>query len=171
METFADKVRSGGGVRFVPMLEERGGWVAGEDPKRDEEMVEAVIKLLAQASDHVHEGHFHPFREQVGEVLSTNLERNFSGFLVRKDAITFEVDPMKVSAHIALLKDQLLIAKFVGPKPTLQDMDRWFQALNQRTSDNVLTFCMNVGKGYFFFKGEDADALNHALMLSPYKSK
>ena len=30
---------------------------------------------------------------------------------------------------------------------------------------------MNVGKGYFFLKGEDADALNNALMLSPYKSK
>ena len=35
----------------------------------------------------------------------------------------------------------------------------------------MLSFCMNVGKGYFFLKGEDPDALNHALMLSPYKSK
>ena len=166
-----EKVRSGGGERFDPMLEERGGWVAGEDPKRDEEMVEAVIEVLAQASDHDHEGHFNPFREQVGEVLPTNLERNFSGFLVRKDAITFKVDPMKVSARIALLKDQLLIVKFVGPKPTLQDMDRWLQALNQRIGDNILTFCMNVGKGYLFLKGENADVLNHALMLSPYKSK
>ena len=30
---------------------------------------------------------------------------------------------------------------------------------------------MNVGKWYFFLKGEDPDALNHARMLSPYKSK
>ena len=51
-------------------------------------------------------------------------------FLVRKDAITFKVDPMKVRARIALLKDQLLIAKFVGPKPSFQDMDRWLQTLN-----------------------------------------
>ena len=171
METFAEKVRIGGGERFDPMLEERGGWVTGEDPKRDEEMAEAVIEELAQASDHGHEGHFNPFREQVGEVLPTNLERNFSGFLVRKDAITFKVDPVKVNARIALLKEQLLIAKFVDPKPTFQDMDQWLQGLNQRIGDNILTFCMNVGKGYFFLKGEDEDALNHALMLSPYKSK
>ena len=170
-ETFAEKVRSGGGVRFDPMLEEKGGWVTGEDPKRDEEMAEAVIEVLAQASNHVHEGQLNPFREQVGEILPTNLERNFSGFLVRKGAISFKVDPMKMNARIALLKEQLVIAKFVGPKPTFQDMDRWLQALNQRIGDNVLTFCMNVGKEYFFLKGEDSDALNRALMLSPYKSK
>ena len=171
METFAEKVRSGGGIRFDPMLEEKGGWVAGEDPKRDEVMAEAVIEELAQASEHTHEGHFNPFREQYGEILPTNLERNFSGFLVRKDAITFKVDPLKVKERIAFLKDQLLIAKFVGPKPTFQDMDQWLEGLNQRIGDNVLSFCMNVGKGYFFLKGEDPDALNHALMLSPYKSK
>ena len=115
--------------------------------------------------------HFNPFREQVGEIPPTNLEMYFSGFLVRKDVITFKVDPLKVKERIALLKDELLIAKFVGPKPTLQDMDRWLQAFNQIIGDNVLTFCMNVGKGYFFLKGEDPNALNHALMLSPYKSK
>ena len=171
VKTFAEKVRFGGGPRFDPMLEEKGGWVVGEDPRRDEEMVEVVIEVLAQASSHVHEGQLNPFREQVGEILPTNLERNFSGFLVRKDAITFKVDPMKVNARIALLKEQLVIAKFVGPKPTFQDMDQWLQALNQKIGDSVLTFCMNVGKGYFFLKGEDSDALNRALMLSPYKSK
>ena len=153
------------------MLEEKGGWVAGEDQRKDEEMAEAVIEVLAQASNHDNEDHFNPFREQVGEILPTNLERNFSGFLVRKDPITYKVDPIKVCARIARLKEELLIAKFVGPKPTLQDMDEWLKALNQSLGDHVLTFCMNVGKGYFFLKGEDSDALNHALMLSPHKSK
>ena len=105
METFAKKVRSGGGARFDPMLKEKGVWVAGEDPKRDEEMAEAVIEVLAEANHGIYEGHLNPFREQVGEILPTNLERNFSGFLVRKDAITFKVDPIKVSTRIALLKD------------------------------------------------------------------
>ena len=48
--TFAEKVKYGGGLRFDPMLEGKGGWIAGEDPKRDEEMVEAVIEVLAQTS-------------------------------------------------------------------------------------------------------------------------
>ena len=138
--TFAEKVTYGKGSRFDPMLEEKGGWVAGEDPERDEEMVEAVIEDLAHTSNHVHEGHLTPFKEQVGEILPTNLERNSSGFLVRKDAIFFKVDPVEVSACIAFLKDRLLIAKFVGPKPTLQDMERWLQTLNPKIGDSVLTF-------------------------------
>lgn len=43
METFASKVRFGSGPRFDPMLEEKGGWVAGEGPRHDVEMGEAVI--------------------------------------------------------------------------------------------------------------------------------
>ena len=138
--TLADKVRFGGGPRFDPMLEEKGGWIAGEDPKRDEEMAVAVIEALAQASQQIWEGQLNPFKEQVGEILPTNLERNFSGFLVRKDAITFKVDPLKVKARIALLKEQLLIAKFVGPKPPFQDLARWLQDLNHKLRGVSWTF-------------------------------
>ena len=34
-----------------------------------------------------------------------------------------------------------------------------------------MSFCMNVGKGYIFLRGEDLDAIHNALMLSPFKSK
>jgi hypothetical protein len=51
-----------------------------------------------------------PFKEQSGKILPGNLEKNFNGFLVRKDAITFKVDTQKLNACIALLKEQLLIA-------------------------------------------------------------
>lgn len=81
------------------------------------------------------------------------------------------MDPQKLNAHIALLKEQLLIAKFLGPKPPLQDMERWLQSLNHEVGGSHLSFCMNVGKGFFFLKGEDTDALHNALMLSPYKTK
>ena len=30
---------------------------------------------------------------------------------------------------------------------------------------------MNVGKGFFFLKGDDSDALHNTLMLSPLKGK
>lgn len=32
-----------GGIRFDPMLEEKGGWILGEALKHDVEMVDAVI--------------------------------------------------------------------------------------------------------------------------------
>ena len=171
METFAAKVWYGGEPRFDPMLEERGGWVTGEGPKGDAVMTEAVIEVLAEASQQISGDHLNPFKEQAGEVLPGNMERNFSGFLVRKDAITFKVDTGMLNARIALLKEQLLIAKFLGPKPPPQDLVKWITTLNQELRGSEVTFCMNVGKGFIFLKSEDSDAIHNALMLSPFKSK
>ena len=53
-ETFADKVRAGGGMRFDPMLEEKGGWIAGEAQRHDIEM--------AEANDQIDEGVLNLFR-------------------------------------------------------------------------------------------------------------
>ena len=80
------------------MLEERGGWVAGEGPKGDAVMSEAVIEVLAEASNQIPGDQLNPFKEQAGEILPGNMERNFSGFLVRKDAITFKVDTGMLNA-------------------------------------------------------------------------
>ena len=70
-----------------------------------------------------------------------------------------------------MLRDQLLIGKFVGPKPNPQAMKQWIQTLNLELRGSTLEFCRNVGKGFFIMSGDDRDALNNALMLSPFKSK
>ena len=171
MESFAAKVRYGSGPRFDPLLEEKGGWIVGEARGQDAEMAEAVIEALVEASQQISERDLNPFKEQIGEILPSNLERNFSGFLIRKDAISFKVDSGKLRARIASLKEKLLIGKFVGPKPTPQIMRLWLQSLNQDLKGSTLSFCMNVGKGYFFLEGNDQDALCNALILSPYKTK
>ena len=49
MESFAAKVRFGNAPRFDPMMEERGGWIAGEAPRQDIEMEDAVIEGLSKA--------------------------------------------------------------------------------------------------------------------------
>jgi hypothetical protein len=36
---------------------------------------------------------------------------------VRKDVVMFKVDSQKLLACIAILQDQIVITKFVGPKP------------------------------------------------------
>ena len=171
METFAAKVRYGIGTRFDPMMEERGRWKTGEGQQQDVVVPDAVINLMAEANNQISKGELNPFKEQIGEVLPSNMERNFSGFLMRKDAVPFKVDSEKLKARIAMLKDQLLIAKFVGTKPPIREMEAWLQALNQALRGETLTFCRNVGKGFFFLASEDSDALHNALMLSPFKSK
>ena len=134
-------------------------------------MSEAVIEVLAEASKQIQGDQLNPFKEQVGEILPGNMERNFSGFLVRKDAITFKVNTDMLNARIALLKEHLLIAKILGPKSTSQYMANWLTALNQELGGSIVEFCMNVGKGFIFLRIEESDAIHNALMLSPFKTK
>ena len=108
-------------------------------------MADAVIEVMAEASQTTM-GDLNHFKEQYGEILPPNLERNFSGFLIRKDAIVFKVNKEKLAARIALLKDQLLIAKFVEPKSTSQNMDLWLKTLNEGLRGSTLSFSSKVGK-------------------------
>lgn len=78
---------------------------------------------------------------------------------------------LKLFAHIALLKEQLLIAKFVGPKPTPHALEAMVETLHQDLNGCHLIMCMNVGKGYFCHIGVGKETLHKALMLSPYKLK
>ena len=149
--SFAEMVRAGGGTRFGPMMEEKRGWIAREAQQQDIEMTEAVIGVMADANNQIEEGVLNPFKEQYGETLPSNLERSFSGFLVRNDALKFRVNLEKLLARIAMLKDQLSIGKFVGPKPNPQTMKLWIPSLNQELRGSTLEFCRNVGKGFFLF--------------------
>ena len=171
MESFASKVWYGYAPRFDPMMEERGGWIAGEAQRQDIEMKDAVIEGLAEASHQTFGGDLNPFKGHSGEILPSNFERSFSGFLVRIEAIQFKVNTEMLLARIEELKDQLLIGKFVGSKPSPQAMKLWIQALNQELRGNALSLCRNVGKGFFLLRGEDRDTLNIALMVSPFRSK
>ena len=69
------------------------------------------------------------------------------------------------------MKDEILIGKFVGPKPPPQAMQLWIQAVNQELKGSALAFCRNVGKGFFLLSGDDKDAMLNAMMLSPFRSK
>ena len=47
-ETFLEKVRNGGGMRFVPMQEEEGGRISRETPKHNYiELEHEVLEVMA----------------------------------------------------------------------------------------------------------------------------
>lgn len=105
METFAAKVKYGGETRFDPLLEERWGWIAGETCMQDSEIMEVVLENMAQVSEKTADEAPNPFKEQLGEILLADVERNYSGFLVREKAISFKVNSEKLVACIAILKE------------------------------------------------------------------
>ena len=131
METFAAKVRYGYGCgsRFDPIMEERGGWIAGEAQKHDTEMTNVVIEVMAEVSQHIKE-ELNPFKEKVGDPFVKS-GKELSGFLVRKDANSIKINSQKLLVCIDVPKDQFLIAKFVGPKLPLNTMRSWLKTLNQ----------------------------------------
>lgn len=146
IESFAAKIRYGNGLRFDPIMEERGSWIVGEVLKHDIVMIDVVIEVLVEASKQIGSEELNPFKGITGEILSLNLERSFRSFLARKDAISFKINSQTFLACIALLRHQLLIAKFVGSKPPLQAMRLWLKTLNQELRGSTLTLCRSVGK-------------------------
>lgn len=72
--------------------------------------------------------------------------------------------------RFALLRDELLIAEFVGTKPPPHAMELWLQTLNQEIRGSMLILSQNVGKGYFLLAGNEKEALHNALMLFPFRA-
>ena len=62
--------------RFDPMMEERGGWIAGEPQRDDVKMEDAVIEVLAETNKQIEGRDPNPFKGQHGEILSSNIERH-----------------------------------------------------------------------------------------------
>ena len=84
------------------MLEEKGGWIVGEAQRHDVEMAEVVIEEMADANNQIEEGVLNTFRGQHGETLPPNLERSFSGFLVRNDALKLSLGLIRRNSLHAL---------------------------------------------------------------------
>lgn len=87
-------------------------------------MVDTIIEVMEDASQHTFKDGLTMFRAQNGEVLPSNLKRNVSGFLVRKDDVSFKADSRKLFARIALLQDQLVIAQMTWPPRNIVGHDR-----------------------------------------------
>lgn len=93
-----------------------------------------VIKGMAEASKQIAEEEPNPFKEQYGEILPKDVEKNCSGYFVRENLIPYKVNGEKLVAQIAQLKDQILIGKFMGQKPYPCEMESWLQTLNLKHS-------------------------------------
>lgn len=64
MESFAMKIKYGNKSNIGPMLEEKDGRIVKETPKQDVDTMEAVIEVMANASN------------QIGRMCSTHSKSN-----------------------------------------------------------------------------------------------
>ena len=115
MELFTTKFCNRSISRVDLMMEERGGWIVGEAHKHDTKMLDVVIGVMAKANQQIKGEELNSFKDKIGEIVSSNLERNFSGFFVRKYVILFKVNSQKLLAHIVVLKKTPCYCKVCGP--------------------------------------------------------
>ena len=80
MECFAAQVRFGNAPHFDPIMEERGGWIAGEAPQQDIEMEDAVIEGLAEARHQISKGVLNPFKGYSGRYFQQIWKEVLVGF-------------------------------------------------------------------------------------------
>lgn len=97
------------------------------------DMTYAVIEGKEGIDKMLRTSKLYPFRCQFGEMLPSNVEMNLSGVLVSKDVILYKVDIGQFLVCTELLKDQLLIAKFINSEARPHIMEIWLKALNERT--------------------------------------
>ena len=168
MELFTTKFCNRSISRVDLMMEERGGWIVGEAHKHDTKMLDVVIGVMAKANQQIKGEELNSFKDKIGEILSSNLERNFSGFFVRKYVILFGVNSQKFLAHVVVLKKHLVIAKFVGPNDPQHNDIMVENSKSIVEGGGTLSLYGSVGKNLFFFSGENKDALDNRLMLSPF---
>lgn len=65
--------------------------------------MDEVIEAMAEGSKQTNED-LNPFKGTHGEILPKDVERNFSGFLIRKNALSFKVDSVKLIAVLRFLR-------------------------------------------------------------------
>lgn len=70
-----------------------------------------------------------------------------------------------------MLRDQLVIAKFVGPKPNVQRLEIWLQNLNRELGGNNMSVCREGGTGYFFLASDETTMIQNVLMLFLFETK
>lgn len=90
-----------------------------------------MIEVMVETSQHTSKDVLNPDQAQTNEILPLIVEWTLVVF-GKNNIVMFKVNTHKFFARIVTLKDQLLIAEFVRPKPSPQGMEAWLQTPNQR---------------------------------------
>lgn len=88
------------------MMHERRGWASCEAQTHDVVMAEIVIEGMEEVVKQNLGNVINPFKTKTSETFPPNLERNYSGLIMRKTSVMYNVYVEKLQARIACLKDQ-----------------------------------------------------------------
>lgn len=163
MASFADKVRS------TNALPSSNGQQRGQPviPTMTDEIEEDLIEAITLQSN---EAGIHPTKATDGEQLPEGYTHSYGGFLLRQEPRIVRVDQRLVQREMEFLSRHVLMAFFVGGRPSQHTMPQWLETL-QRQARGHVGIGRNLGRGFFQLRAKDAGTAQKLLTLTPFKSR
>jgi len=80
-----------------------------------------------------------------------------------------QVNENVVKIKMAFLYDHIIIASFVGIRPSPMAYNSWLANLNQKIRGGKMLFDYNLRRRFFMFKIEGLNIVKKLLMFTPFK--
>lgn len=112
----------------------------------------------------------HPTKAEDGELLPDGYSRSYVGFLFRTTCREIEVNQSVVKKEIDYLQRHVVLASFVGGRPSSAILSYWIEHLKRHIGGWV-AIGRNLGRGFFQLRLRDPGMLQKLLMLTPYRTR
>lgn len=163
MTSFAEKVRGPNLPQDSRDSKQPPSTTSTATEEVEEDLVEVITIQNSNAT-------IHPTQATEGEKLPDGYSRSYGGFLLRHDARIIPVDQHMVRREMDYLARHVLLAFFVGGRPSQHSLPNWLE-LVQRQVGGYVAIGRNLGRGFFQLRTKDAGIIQKLLTLTPFKSR
>ena len=177
--SYADAVRSRGDGRQSPPIRDTNAHLqsaptgaplpsaSNHTPDADAAMETATIAPDLTAQRQSPNPSINLTKPEVGESLPLGYARNYAGFLIKTNKRWVHVSEELVAAEVRFLQDHLLVASFIGGRPSSAGFSTWLSLLNSEIKVGSMSYSGDLGWGFTCLKASNQIAAKQALVLTP----
>ena len=108
-----------------------------------------------------------PTKPSEGESLPEGYARNYVGFLIKTNKKRIHVYEELVVAKERFLQNHLIVASFIGGRPSSSGFTTWLSKLNSEISGSSISYSGDLGWGFTCLKASNQNVARQALVLTP----
>ena len=108
-----------------------------------------------------------PTKPEVGESLPAGYARNYAGFLIQTRRRRIHVSEDLVAAEERFLQDHLIVASFIGGRPSAAGFKTWLTQLNSQITGGSISYSGDLGWDFTCLKASSQDVARQTLVLTP----
>ena len=108
-----------------------------------------------------------PTKPSEGKSVPEGYARNYVGFLIKTSKKRIHVSEELVAAEEQFLQDHLIVASFIGGRPSSLGFNTWLVKLNVEISGGTISYSTNLGWEFICLKASNQELARQALVLTP----